>query len=205
MDKKLALKKFCTFLVKYICSCCLCVAAPSNNVLMEELRKKNMKILSEKVLLLLNRGGNTQLFSHILHISSPSALTFYLTSSSRSVPSPDDPVCMFKHIPPAPHSVLKFLQDVFSSQDTADIFYRTDMMVMIDIAVRQISDLSPGDKVRPNCTAADCCHLFKGIVWLLQNMPFWLLLWNWEEKIDKTFTSLLNMKLEPVGSAQIGT
>ncbi|MGH0176382.1 UNVERIFIED_CONTAM: hypothetical protein FKN15_006153 [Acipenser sinensis] len=51
------------------------------------------------------------------------------------------------HKDPA-HSVLKFLQDVFSSADTAGIFYRTDMMVMIDIAVRQISDLSPGDKLR---------------------------------------------------------
>uniref|UniRef100_UPI0037E72E55 NCK-interacting protein with SH3 domain isoform X2 n=1 Tax=Semicossyphus pulcher TaxID=241346 RepID=UPI0037E72E55 len=90
--------------------------APSNNVIMQELKKKNVKILSEKVLLLLNRG--------------------------------DDPVCMFKHTPPAPHSVLKFLQDVFANRDTADIFYRTDMMVMIDIAVRQISDLSPGDKLR---------------------------------------------------------
>ncbi|KAF7665842.1 hypothetical protein LDENG_00129340 [Lucifuga dentata] len=90
--------------------------APSSNVIMEELKKKNVKNLSEKVLLLLNRG--------------------------------DDPVCMFKHNPPAPHSVLKFLQDVFASRDTADIFYRTDMMVMIDIAVRQISDLSPGDKLR---------------------------------------------------------
>lgn len=54
---------------------------------------------------------------------------------------------MFNHTPPAPHAVLKFLQDVFASRETADIFYRTDMMVMIDIAVRQISDLSPGDKV----------------------------------------------------------
>lgn len=90
--------------------------APSSNVIMQELKKKNVKILSEKVLLLLNRG--------------------------------DDPVCMFKHTPPAPHSVLKFLQDVFASTETADIFYSTDMMVMIDIAVRQISDLSPGDKLR---------------------------------------------------------
>nr|XP_057911301.1 NCK-interacting protein with SH3 domain-like isoform X1 [Doryrhamphus excisus] len=89
---------------------------PSNNVIMQQLKKKNVKILSEKALLLLNRG--------------------------------DDPVCMFKHKPPAPHSVLKFLQDVFASRETADIFYRTDMMVMIDIAVRQISDLSPGDKLR---------------------------------------------------------
>lgn len=65
----------------------------------------------------------------------------------------DDPVCMFKHTPPAPHAVLKFLQDVFANRETADIFYRTDMMVMIDIAVRQISDLSPGDKVRTGHTA----------------------------------------------------
>uniref|UniRef100_A0A3Q3BRN3 NCK interacting protein with SH3 domain n=1 Tax=Kryptolebias marmoratus TaxID=37003 RepID=A0A3Q3BRN3_KRYMA len=90
--------------------------APGNNVIMQQLKQKNVKVLTEKVLLLLNRG--------------------------------EDPVCMFKHTPPAPHSVLKFLQDVFASRETADIFYHTDMMVMIDIAVRQISDLSPGDKLR---------------------------------------------------------
>lgn len=67
---------------------------------------------------------------------------------------------MFNHTPPAPHAVLKFLQDVFASRETADIFYRTDMMVMIDIAVRQISDLSPGDKVSStawNCTVVALC------------------------------------------------
>uniref|UniRef100_A0A1A8RHY6 NCK interacting protein with SH3 domain n=1 Tax=Nothobranchius rachovii TaxID=451742 RepID=A0A1A8RHY6_9TELE len=90
--------------------------APGNNVIMQQLRQKNVKVLTEKVLLLFNRG--------------------------------EDPVRMFKHDPPAPHSLLKFLQDVFASRETADIFYRTDMMVMIDIAVRQISDLSPGDKLR---------------------------------------------------------
>lgn len=59
----------------------------------------------------------------------------------------DDPVCIFKHQPQPPHSVLKFLQDIFASKDTASIFYHTDMMVLIDILVRQIADLSPGDKV----------------------------------------------------------
>lgn len=43
--------------------------------------------------------------------------------------------------------MLKFLQDIFASKDTASIFYHTDMMVLIDILVRQIADLSPGDKV----------------------------------------------------------
>ncbi|OXB53604.1 hypothetical protein ASZ78_007685 [Callipepla squamata] len=61
---------------------------------------------------------------------------------------PDDPVCIFKHQPQPPHSVLKFLQDIFASKDTASIFYHTDMMVLIDILVRQIADLSPGDKLR---------------------------------------------------------
>uniref|UniRef100_A0A8C7TFG3 NCK interacting protein with SH3 domain n=1 Tax=Oncorhynchus mykiss TaxID=8022 RepID=A0A8C7TFG3_ONCMY len=87
-----------------------------SNVIMQTLIKKNVKLFSEKIVLLLNRG--------------------------------DDPVCVFKHAPPAPHSVLKFLQDVFASRDSANIFYRADMMVMIDIAVRCISDLSPGEKLR---------------------------------------------------------
>ncbi|NXI41919.1 SPN90 protein, partial [Galbula dea] len=60
----------------------------------------------------------------------------------------DDPVCIFKHQPQPLHSVLKFLQDIFASKDTASIFYHTDMMVLIDILVRQIADLSPGDKLR---------------------------------------------------------
>ncbi|XP_041744519.2 NCK-interacting protein with SH3 domain-like isoform X1 [Coregonus clupeaformis] len=92
------------------------LTVPSSNVIMQTLIKKNVKLFSEKIVLLLNRG--------------------------------DDPVCVFKHAPPAPHSVLKFLQDVFASRDSADIFYHTDMMVMIDITVRCISDLSPGDKLR---------------------------------------------------------
>ncbi|XP_076858032.1 NCK-interacting protein with SH3 domain isoform X2 [Brachyhypopomus gauderio] len=93
------------------------LTVPENNMVMQTLIKRhNVKILSEKILLLLNRG--------------------------------EDPVCIFKHVPPAPHSVLKFLQDIFASHDSACIFYHTDMMVMIDIAVRQISDLSPGDKLR---------------------------------------------------------
>ncbi|KAF4097187.1 NCK-interacting protein with SH3 domain-like [Onychostoma macrolepis] len=93
------------------------LSVPECNMVMQALIKRhNVKILTEKLLLLLNRG--------------------------------EDPVCVFDHTPPAPHSVLKFLQDVFSSRDTSDIFYRTDLMVMIDIAVRQISDLSPGDRMR---------------------------------------------------------
>lgn len=93
------------------------LSVPESNMVMQALIKRhNVKILTEKLLLLLNRG--------------------------------EDPVCVFDHTPPVPHSVLKFLQDVFSSRDTSDIFYRSDLMVMIDIAVRLISDLSPGDRMR---------------------------------------------------------
>ncbi|XP_049633306.1 NCK-interacting protein with SH3 domain [Suncus etruscus] len=91
--------------------------APDQNVIMTALSKHaNVKIFSEKLLLLVNRG--------------------------------DDPVRIFKHEPQPPHSVLKFLQDVFASPDTATIFYHTDMMALIDIIVRHISDLSPGEKLR---------------------------------------------------------
>ncbi|KAI2529472.1 NCK interacting protein with SH3 domain, partial [Homo sapiens] len=90
--------------------------AADQNVIMAALSKHaNVKIFSEKLLLLLNRG--------------------------------DDPVRIFKHEPQPPHSVLKFLQDVFGSPATAAIFYHTDMMALIDITVRHIADLSPGDKV----------------------------------------------------------
>ncbi|XP_064452538.1 NCK-interacting protein with SH3 domain isoform X2 [Mirounga angustirostris] len=91
--------------------------APDQNVVMSALSKhSNVKIFSEKLLLLLNRG--------------------------------DDPVRIFKHEPQPPHSILKFLQDVFASPATAAIFYHTDMMALIDITVRHIADLSPGDKLR---------------------------------------------------------
>ncbi|KAK6480855.1 NCK-interacting protein with SH3 domain-like isoform X1 [Huso huso] len=110
---------------------------PVNNMIMQTLVKRpNAKILTEKILLLLNRG--------------------------------DDPVSVFKHQPQPAHSVLKFLQDVFSSADTAGIFYRTDMMVMIDIAVRQISDLSPGDKAETRYPAH--CHRLPDLQGALQRI-----------------------------------
>lgn len=44
---------------RHVISISLSHPAPSGNVIMQELRKKNVKILSEKVLLLLNRGGKS--------------------------------------------------------------------------------------------------------------------------------------------------
>ena len=54
---------------------------------------------------------------------------------------------MFDYHDPCPDSVVKFLLDIFSSRTTSDFFYTTDMMVLLEIILRQISDLSPGDQV----------------------------------------------------------
>ncbi len=51
---------------------CLHHPAPGSNVIMQELKKKNVKILSEKVLLLLNRGGKNATF--VAYISRSASL-----------------------------------------------------------------------------------------------------------------------------------
>ncbi|XP_022905366.2 NCK-interacting protein with SH3 domain [Onthophagus taurus] len=60
----------------------------------------------------------------------------------------EDPVNIFDHEPQPPHSVLKLLIDLFDSKRTGGLFYTNDIRVLIDIIVRNILDLSPGDKRR---------------------------------------------------------
>jgi hypothetical protein len=59
----------------------------------------------------------------------------------------EDPVRIFDHLPAPPHSVLKLFVDLFSNAQTAALFYTNDTKVLIDIIVRQLADLSPGDGV----------------------------------------------------------
>jgi DNA-directed RNA polymerase subunit H (RpoH/RPB5) len=59
----------------------------------------------------------------------------------------EDPVRIFEHQPVPPHSVLKLFVDLFSNAKTAALFYTNDTKVLIDIIVRQLADLSPGDSV----------------------------------------------------------
>lgn len=59
----------------------------------------------------------------------------------------DDPVRIFDHVPAPPHSVVKLFIDLFSNSHTAELFYTNDVKVLIDIIVRQLSDISPGDTV----------------------------------------------------------
>jgi hypothetical protein len=58
-----------------------------------------------------------------------------------------DPVFVLKHTKPPVNSVLKILVDLFSIPETANLFYTNDIKVLIDILVRQLSDLSAGDPV----------------------------------------------------------
>ncbi|XP_076670690.1 NCK-interacting protein with SH3 domain [Andrena cerasifolii] len=59
-----------------------------------------------------------------------------------------DPVRIFDHEPPPPHSVLKLFIDLFSNDVTASLFYTNDVKVLIDIILRQLYDMFPGDKRR---------------------------------------------------------
>lgn len=88
-----------------------------DNIIMKAIAKrKTVKVLTEKLLLLFNRG--------------------------------DDPVKMFDHEPQPPYSVMKFLQDLHSNPNTACVLYTNDAKVLVDIVLRHLIDLSPGDTVR---------------------------------------------------------
>nr|CAD7200207.1 unnamed protein product [Timema douglasi] len=60
----------------------------------------------------------------------------------------EDPVRIFDHQPAPPHSVLKLFVDIFTNERTSTLFYTNDTKVLIDIIVRQLTDLSPGDTRR---------------------------------------------------------
>ncbi|XP_028046510.1 NCK-interacting protein with SH3 domain isoform X2 [Monomorium pharaonis] len=60
----------------------------------------------------------------------------------------EDPVRIFDHEPQPPHSVLKLFVDLFSNDTIASLFYTNDVKVLIDIILRQLFDMFPGDKRR---------------------------------------------------------
>ena len=54
---------------------------------------------------------------------------------------------VFDHEPAPPHSVVKLMVDLFSDPTIARLFYTNDVRVLVDIVVRNLADLSPGDPV----------------------------------------------------------
>lgn len=88
---------------------------------------------------------------------------------------PDDPVNIFAFLDQCPNSILKFFEDIFSSHSTSGIFFKNDLMVLIDIVLRKANDLQPGDKVSNSANKEMkailmdhnyCCILLK-FVWFI--------------------------------------
>ncbi|XP_068159175.1 NCK-interacting protein with SH3 domain isoform X2 [Drosophila tropicalis] len=61
----------------------------------------------------------------------------------------DDPTRVLKHANDQMNTVLRMFIDIFSHSDTAGMFYTNDIKVLIDIVVRQLSDLDAGSATRP--------------------------------------------------------
>lgn len=51
------------------------------------------------------------------------------------------------HLPVPPHAVLKMIIDVLLRAETAALLYTNDTRVLIDISLRRLADLPPGDQV----------------------------------------------------------
>lgn len=60
----------------------------------------------------------------------------------------EDPVKMFEHQSYPVQSQVKFMIDMFSHPGTASLLYVNDAKVLIDILIRNLTDLQPGDKMR---------------------------------------------------------
>lgn len=78
--------------------------------------RREAKVLTEKLMLLINREHD------------PTKLLNYCVNTS--------------------NSVMKMLSDLFSNQKTVQLFYLNDTKVLLDIIVRQLTDLPPGDNRR---------------------------------------------------------
>ncbi|XP_023223011.1 NCK-interacting protein with SH3 domain-like [Centruroides sculpturatus] len=78
--------------------------------------RRDAKILTEKLMLLINREH--------------------------------DPTKLLNYCVNTPNSVMKMLSDLFSNSKTVQLFYLNDTKVLIDIIVRQLTDLPPGDNRR---------------------------------------------------------
>lgn len=59
----------------------------------------------------------------------------------------DDPIKVVSNKKTAGKSLFKIIYDLFTCDKTAALFYTNDIKVLIDIIVRQLNDLSPGDEV----------------------------------------------------------
>ncbi|XP_076073672.1 NCK-interacting protein with SH3 domain-like [Mytilus galloprovincialis] len=62
----------------------------------------------------------------------------------------DDPVKMFEFQTCQQNSVMKFVTDLYRDKSTASLLYTNDAKVLVDMIIRMLTDLQPGDEVRTN-------------------------------------------------------
>ncbi|KAH8421378.1 hypothetical protein KR009_003668 [Drosophila setifemur] len=85
----------------------------------------------------------------------------------------DDPTRLLKHPNEQMNTVLRMFIDIFSLPDTAGMFYTNDIKVLIDIVVRQLSDLDAGSTVC-SCQILTISLGFTMCMTLLQTRPCYL-------------------------------
>jgi len=112
----------------------------SSNLVLEALSKvSSAKMLTEKLLLLLNREEDPAQL-----LGDPSQL---LGEPSQQLGDPsqlqEDPG-QLRQTEKGINSVHKLVLDVFSREECIPLFYTNDLMVLIDIIARQLCDLGPG-------------------------------------------------------------
>ncbi|CAC5411706.1 unnamed protein product [Mytilus coruscus] len=62
----------------------------------------------------------------------------------------DDPVKMFEFQSCHQNSVMKFVTDLYRDKSTSSLLYTNDAKVLVDMIIRMLTDLQPGDEVRTN-------------------------------------------------------
>lgn len=99
---------------------------------------------------------------------------------------------MFQYPRSSPDAVLKFVTDIFSSRDTSEFFYALDMKVLIEIVLRQMVDLSPGEGVGLYLSALYLSfYIFISILLIIHQII--LLARDWSKRI--TWPNIPQLKL----------
>ena len=114
----------------------------AENVVIDALKERTIaKTFTEKILYLFNRESKL-----IIFVGANIACIIKQINNQNMFAV--DPVRIFDHEPAPPNSILKLFIDLFASDDTASLFYTNDIKVLIDITLRQLFDIAPGEKRR---------------------------------------------------------
>lgn len=106
----------------------------------------------------------------------------------------EDPVANLKTPVKLNNSVLKLLTDLFADPNSAELFYTNDIRVLIDIIVRQITDLPPNHKKR-----TDYLELCKLVLFSCDPLAFEHRL----EELKSRFTYILTEEVPQVDEDKI--